>query len=58
MTGVQTCALPIYDQQVNTYADLSKILDSKEIGEVVSVTLLRNDKELNYNVTLQASSNS
>ncbi len=48
----------IDDQQVNTYADLSKILDSKEIGEVVSVTLLRNDEELKYNVTLQASSNS
>ena len=42
------------DTQINSYADLSKVLDSKNIGDTVTVTLLRDDKEITLNVTLQA----
>lgn len=47
----------INDTVVSSYADLSKILDTKLIGDVVKVTINRDGKVMNFNVTLQQSSN-
>ena len=44
-------------QEVSGYADLSKILDSKSIGEKVVVSISRDDQKLEIPVILQASSN-
>ena len=44
----------VNDEKVSSYADLAKILDSKEIGETVTVTVLRNNQELKFDVTLEA----
>ena len=44
------------DTKVSSYADLSKVLDSKTVGETVNVTVLRNETEYVFNVTLQAAS--
>jgi len=43
------------DSVVNSYGDLSKILDTKQVGDVVKVTVNRNDKVMNFDVTLQQS---
>ena len=47
----------IDDEKISSYADLSKVLDAKEIGETVSVTVLRNDEKITFDVTLQAANN-
>ena len=44
----------INDVEISTYADLSKVLDSKAIGDVVTVTVIRDDKEMKFNVELRA----
>ena len=41
--------------EVNSYADLSKILDSKAVGDEVTVTVKRNDKPMDFKVVLQQS---
>lgn len=41
--------------EVKTYADLSKVLDSKVVGDQVTVTILREDKTIDVTVTLQQS---
>lgn len=45
------------DTKVSSYADLSKILDSKDIGDTVEVTVIRENETLKFNVTLQSASN-
>ena len=47
----------IDDNEVKSYADLSKYLDSKAIGDVVKVTVSRNSKMIDVEVTLQQSTN-
>ena len=47
--------ISIDDIEVNSYADLSKVLDSKQVGDVVSVKVNRNDSEYTFKVTLQQS---
>ena len=44
----------IDDEKISSYADLSKALDSKSVGDEVTVTVVRNDKELKFQVVLQA----
>lgn len=44
------------DTVVDSYADLSKVLDSKSVGDIVKVTLNRNDKLVSVDVVLQQSS--
>ncbi|MBR4422348.1 MAG: trypsin-like peptidase domain-containing protein, partial [Erysipelotrichaceae bacterium] len=48
--------IAIDGKTVESYADLSKILDSKLVGDKVDITVLRNDQEMHFEVTLQASS--
>ena len=48
--------IAVDDKKVDSYADLSKILDSKSVGDKVDVTILRNDQEMHFEVTLQSSS--
>ena len=45
----------INDIKVSEYADLSKVLDSKFVGDVVVVKVLRNDEYKEFKVTLQQS---
>ena len=45
----------IDDISVSSYADLSKVLDSKMVGDEVSVSVIRNEKLMQFNVTLQQS---
>ena len=40
---------------VNSYADLSKVLDSKAVGDVVKITVNRNSEVKEFDVTLQQS---
>lgn len=47
----------IDDTEITSYADLAKYLDHKNVGDTVSVTVERNNQELQMKVTLQASSN-
>ncbi|MBR4461542.1 MAG: trypsin-like peptidase domain-containing protein [Erysipelotrichaceae bacterium] len=56
--GIQAndAIIAIDDHAIETYADLSKVLDGKAVGDKVDVTILRNDEELHFEVTLQASS--
>lgn len=42
---------------VDSFAQLSKILDSHQIGDVVKVGIIRNRKELTFEVTLHESTN-
>ena len=42
--------------EIVSYADLSKVLDGKRVGDKVDVTVLRNEKEMHFEVILQASS--
>lgn len=46
----------INDVEINSYADLSKALDAKAIGDVVTVTVMRDDKEMKFQVELKATS--
>lgn len=41
--------------KVTSYADLSKVLDSKNVGDIVKVTVVRNETELELEITLQQS---
>lgn len=41
--------------QVESYADLSKILDSKNVGDQIIVTIARDGKQLDLTITLQQS---
>lgn len=43
------------DTKIASYADLSKILDSKSVGDKVNVKVIRNEKELELEITLQQS---
>lgn len=45
----------INDTVVASYADLSKILDTKVVGDKINVTVNRNNQVLNFEVTLQES---
>ena len=45
----------INDIAVNSYADLSKVLDTKLVGDVVKVIVLRNDNQMEFDITLQQS---
>lgn len=45
--------IAINDIEVKSYADLSKFLDSKLVGDMVTVTVNRNNKKIELNVTLQ-----
>lgn len=47
----------INGEKVSAYADLSKILDSKTIGEKVVVSITRDDQKLEIPVILQAAGN-
>lgn len=47
--------ITIDDNEINNYADLSKTLDAKTIGETVTVTVLRDEHEIDLDVTLQTS---
>lgn len=47
--------ISVNDIEVNSYADLSKILDSKLVGDIVDVKILRNDVSMDFKVTLQQS---
>jgi serine protease Do len=40
--------------EVSSYADLSKVLDSKSIGQVVTVTVVRDGETMDFEVTLQS----
>lgn len=46
--------LAIDDVEVNSYGDLSKVLDSRSVGEKVTVKVMRDDTEIKIDVTLQA----
>jgi len=46
----------VNDIDITNYADLSKVLDSKAIGDVVEVTIIRDNQEMKFNITLQATS--
>lgn len=45
----------IDDIEVSSYADLSKVLDSKLVGDEVKITIIRNEKTIDVNVVLQQS---
>lgn len=45
----------INDVPVTSYADLAKILETKSIGDVVKVSIIRDSQELTIDVTLQES---
>lgn len=49
--------LTVDDIEVNSYADLSKFLDSKAVGDVVKVKVLRKTDTMTFDVTLQQSAN-
>ena len=43
----------IDDDEITSYADLSKALDSHFVGDTVVITVIRDEKEMKFNVTLQ-----
>jgi len=45
--------LSINGIEVNSYGELSKVLDTKAIGDVVKVIVQRDDQQLGFDVTLQ-----
>lgn len=47
----------IDDEVVESFAQLSKILDSHNIGDIVKVSVIRNRKELSFDVELHESTN-
>lgn len=44
----------IDDTKVSSYADLSKALDSKSIGQTVNIEVLRDGNTMNFEVTLES----
>ena len=44
----------IDDEKIASYADLSKALDSRQIGDQVTVKVIRDQQEMSFDVTLQA----
>ena len=46
--------IAIDDEKITSYGDLSKALDNRNIGDEVTVTVIRNDQEMKFNVILQA----
>ncbi len=44
--------LSIDGEKVTSYADLSKVLDTKSVGQTVNVEVLRGEETLNFEVTL------
>ena len=55
--GLQTNDIitAIDDTNVSSYADLSKVLDSKVVGDKVNVSVVRNEKVMQFEVVLQQS---
>ena len=51
---VNDIIIGIDDEKISSYADLSKVLDSKSVGDEVIVKVVRNDQEMEFSVTLQA----
>ncbi|MDO4940126.1 MAG: trypsin-like peptidase domain-containing protein [Erysipelotrichaceae bacterium] len=49
--------LTIDGVEVNSYGDLSKFLDTKAVGDIVEVKVLRNTDTMTFQVTLQQSAN-
>ena len=49
--------ISIDDKQVSSFAELSKVLDSHLVGDVVKVKVRRNDQELEFEVQLKESTN-
>ena len=45
----------IDDDVVTSYGDLSKVLDTKQVGDTVTVTVNRDGKQINFKVVLQQS---
>lgn len=39
-------------KQINSYAQLSKLLDNHKVGDTINLTIYRNDKKMNVDVTL------
>ena len=61
--GAEDAGLQVYDviiaiddDEISSYADLTKVMDSKNVGDVVTVTILRDDKEMKFNVELKTAS--
>ena len=46
--------IAIDDTEIKTYADLSKVLDAKSVGDLVKVKVIREEKEVSFDVTLKA----
>jgi serine protease Do len=62
--GAEKAGLQAYDritavdgEAVSTYQDLSKILKTHAVGDTVKLTIVRDDKEMDIDVTLGASQN-
>ena len=58
-SGAEAAGLETYDriinvdgQDISTYTELSRILRDKSVGDTISVTVVRDDKEVTVNVTL------
>lgn len=61
-SGAEAAGLAPYDritaidgQAVSTYTDLSKYLRDKEIGDVITLSIVRENQEMTFNVTLSGS---
>lgn len=52
---VNDIIIAVSGSKVETYADLSKILDSKNVGDQVIITVQRDSNQLDFTVTLQQS---
>ena len=50
---VNDIIIAIDDTEVSSYGELSKALDSKNIGDEITVTILRDNKEMDFRLTLQ-----
>lgn len=62
-SGAQEAGLQQYDVitaindiEITRYADLTKALDARAIGDIVTVTILRDGKEMKFDVELKATS--
>lgn len=49
--------ISIDDTKITSYGELSKFLDSKSVGEMVIVKVLRDEQQLEFKVILQSASN-
>ena len=47
----------VNDVKINSYADLSKILDSKVVGDIVTIKVTRGEEKLSFEVELSQSVN-